>query len=404
MSLDAEIAIIGAGIVGNAFAEYLSHRLPEGSILVLDQGKIPGDNQSARNSGVVHAGVYYNQQESPLRARFCVEGNALLYEFCREHDLPIRKTGKLIVAQNTADEAMLDMLLARGQQNNVPGICKIAGTEIERYEPNVRGISALWLPSSGIVEPTSVVQKLKSLAEQGGVQYFEQAEVTEIDASADEFVVHVSRGGRGDDFTFSTKYIINAAGLYSDEVARMVNPSFPYHVFPVRGEAVKYYADQPWSKVSHNVYPAPVFFTKPDGMKQMTLGVHLTPTFAMDAQGDYVKESTGEYAFGRVVTVGPLSVTKLKRKPIQKDNYGKGLRNTKAFYRRIRKMFPGIRKEKMEHHQAGVQAVLAETKDFVFQPDELYRTMIHAVGICSPGLTSALAMAKHLPELVPEWQ
>src|SRR3989339_276749 len=114
MSLDAEIAIIGAGIVGNAFAEYLSHRLPEGSILVLDQGKIPGDNQSARNSGVVHAGVYYDQQESPLRARFCVEGNALLYEFCREHDLPIRKTGKLIVAQNTADEAMLDMLLARG--------------------------------------------------------------------------------------------------------------------------------------------------------------------------------------------------------------------------------------------------------------------------------------------------
>ncbi|MEK6901848.1 MAG: FAD-dependent oxidoreductase [Nanoarchaeota archaeon] len=404
MSLDVDVAIIGAGIVGNAFAEYLSRQLSGRNILVLDQGRIPGDNQSARNLGVVHVGVYYNQQESPLRAIFCGEGNVLLYELCREHDLPIRKTGKLIVAQNMQDETMVDMLLARGRENNVPGICKIAGEEIERYEPNVRGVSALWLPSSGIVEPTSVVKKLRSLAEQAGVQYFERAKVTHIDASADEFVVHVSRGGRGEDFTFSTKYLINAAGLYSDEVARMVNPAFPYHVFPVRGEAVKYYADQPWSKVSHNIYPAPVFFAKPDGTRQMTLGVHLTPTFAMDAQGNYIKESTGEYAFGRTVTVGPLSVTKLRGKPIDKNNCGRGLRNTKAFYRRIRKMFPGIRKEDLEHHQAGVQAVLAETKDFVFQRDELYHNMIHAVGICSPGITSALAMARHLPELVPEWQ
>ncbi len=404
MTLDADVAIIGGGIVGNAFAEYLSKQLPGASILVLEKGKIPGDNQSARSSGVVHPGGSYDRTVTPLRARYCVEGNELLYSLCQEYGIPARKTGELIVARNEYEDTQLDTLLCRAQENGVPDVEKIGGSEITSFEPGVHGYSALWVPTSGIVEPTHMLQKLKSLAEARGVQYFEHATVTGVDASSDRFVVHVSRGGRGEDFSFSTKYVLNAAGLWSDEVARMVNPIFPYHMFPVRGEAVKYYAHAPWSKVSHNVYPTPIFFTKPDGTKQITLGVHLTPTFAMDAQGNYLKESTGEYALGKMVTVGPLTVALLKGKEIEKDNYGRRLRNTKAFYRRIRKMMGGIRKEQLERHQAGIQAVLAETRDFVFQRDELYGNMIHAVGICSPGITSALAMARDLPRIVPEWQ
>ena len=168
MTTKINIAIIGGGIIGCWVALELSKVQEDIYVFEKNPGITKGENQSSRNSGVLHAGIYYEQDLRPLKARLCVEGNRLWYEFARKHQLPCKQTGKLMVANNEAESRILDHYLLQAKTNGVPGVRKIGADEIRQLEPNVRAPSALLLPSSGIVDPTALLHQVYASASNRG--------------------------------------------------------------------------------------------------------------------------------------------------------------------------------------------------------------------------------------------
>ncbi len=392
--VDCLVTIIGSGIIGTAIAYELSSIIGNEATCLLERNtSFPGENQTSRNSGVVHAGIYYSPSTTPLKARLCVEGNKLLYEFCRNYNLPAKETGKLVVATNPAEDKSLEDLLLQSQANGVPGVEKISSGQAREIEPTIYAYSALSVPTSGIVEPTSVLRKLRELSR---AYLLLGTTVEKIIPQTEEFIVKVFSLGTGKS-EFSTKYVINAAGLYSDEVAKMVNPDFPLTIFPVRGEAAKFYQSREDIRIQRNIYPVPAWYEKPDSTKHLTLGVHLTPTFSLDREGDFIKEH-GAFVLGTEVTVGPLN--RKRGGEVNKEDYGTDLAPPASFRDEIQKYFPKIQVDDLQLHQTGIQAVLSNSQDFHIAPDQKYPHLINVVGISSPGLTASLAIAKYVRNIL----
>jgi len=385
---DVYATVIGSGVIGTAIGYELSRMTDEPVVLIDKNPNFPGENQTSRNSGVIHSGVYYHREKSPLKAKLCVEGNKLLYDFCEENNVPSRKTGKLIIATNEQEDGYIDKLLINSRKNRVPGVEKIDSERVGELEENVEAYSALWIPTAGIVEPTALTKRLYQLSGLEGHTLL-GTEVKKITPRKDEFILKVSTDGNEEEFT--TRYIFNAAGLYGDEVARMANPDFELTTFPVRGEFAKFYQSRDDLNISRNVYPTPIFYKKPDGTDHLTVGVHLTPTFSVDTEGKFEKDSQG-FKTGREVMVGPLN--RKRGEEVGKEDFGGDLESPGSFYEKIKDFFPGINPEDLSLHQTGIQSVLANSSDLHIAPDKKHPRMINSVGICSPGLTASLAAAK----------
>ncbi|MBI2151713.1 FAD-dependent oxidoreductase [Candidatus Woesearchaeota archaeon] len=395
---DIYATIVGGGIIGMAVAYELSSFLNPGDFCLLEKEKnFPSDNQTSRNSGVIHAGIYYDKKHSPLKARLCVHGNELLYRFCETNNIQAKQTGKLIVATNSVEDNTLDSLLVRAQENNIPDVRKINSSEINRLEPNVSAHSALYVPTSGIIDPLSLVEKLKDLSKLDEY-FFKGTEVLALRESKNEIIITASSPGN-EEYEFSTKYLINAAGLYSDKIARMLNPDFPLTTFPVRGEALKFSQTRPELEVSRNVYPTPTTIRKPDGSLHLTLGVHLTPTFSSKLEDNSLDVNNNyNFQLGSEITVGPLN--RKSGAELRLDDFASDLASHSLFLEKVKSYFPALQLEDLRYHQVGIQAVLSNYSDFHIFPDEKYPQMINLAGICSPGLTSSLAIAKMVKNLI----
>lgn len=396
---DVDITIIGGGVVGCAIAYELSQSLDKTIAVIERNTSIRGENQSSRNSGVVHAGIYYPKAREPLKAKLCVEGNKLLYDFCEQFKVPCKKTGKLVVATNVGEEEYLEHVLEIAHENGVPEVRKISSEESRSFEPNVQATAALYVPTSGIVEQTLLVSKLHTLAEEKGVMFVVGSEVVVVNTKHSGFEIVTKSGDT--ETVFETEQIINAAGLYSDNIARMVNPDCSHTVIPIRGEYAKFYKRNAIGMNGLNVYPAPhgmladgtkldilySVFKKlfDEGKVKRTVGVHLTPTF--DVVGD-------EYVVGTTVMVGPFYM-----KTVGKEDY-KPILDEAAFLKRIRGYFPNICLEDLSLHQTGIQAHLAQHNDFVIERDQKYPACINLIGVGSPGLTSSLAIGKYVREML----
>ncbi len=380
------IAIVGGGVVGCAVAWELSGRYNDIFVIEKNAGITQGENQSSRNSGVIHSGIYYDEETRPQKASLCVEGNRLIYDFCKTYRVPALKTGKLIVATTREEEDSLGVYLERGIKNRVPGIKEVAGSKVKDVEPNVRGKSGLLIPSAGIVEPTSLVYRLHTLASQKGVQFMTGTEVIGVEGNGDFMRLHV-RYRDGQTGRVKAKAMINSAGIEADLVARFINPRSPYELDPVRGESYKFYGHKrPELGLSGmNVYPAPGYVTTPYG-RHFTVGVHLTPTFA-------------SYSFpgtlGSTVTIGPRLVSVADR-----DGLSGPPAPPEVFVEKVRPFFPGLREEDLIWHQSGGQARLKGHRDFVIMTDSGMENFINLLGIDSPGLTSCLAIARKVKATV----
>jgi L-2-hydroxyglutarate oxidase LhgO len=386
MSAEVDITIVGAGVIGCAVARELAQAGREIFVLEKNSGITRGENQSSRNSGVIHAGLYYDRSLRPLKAGLCVEGNHLLYRFCEQHGIPFRQTGKLVVAANEAEAAVLETYRARAIENGVP-VQRVTGVWAGELEPCVRAAAALLLPTSGIINPTVLVHKLHLFAMEKGAQFLTGTRVTNIQPQHDGLAVEIEyRDGARD--TFMTKLLINAAGLYADEVARMVQPASIYQIDPIRSETMKFYRSkrQDLKLQGMNVYPTPHQFTTPQGT-YFSVGVHLTPTLTTD--------SPGGSAIGPEVTVGPLS-----RPAGHKEEYGGGYQAADVFLNQVRSFFPGLQEGDLMPHQTGIQARLAGYQDWVIEFSDNERRCLNLLGIDSPGLTGSLAIARHVKELL----
>lgn len=386
MTTKIDIAVIGSGVVGCSVAYELSKKHAGIFVFEKNPGVTRGENQSSRNSGVIHSGIYYDQETRPEKASLCVQGNTLIYEFCQKYKVPAIKTGKLIVATNKEEEEILEIYLHRAHQNSVQRVKIISGAKVKKLEPNVKATSALLVPTAGIIEPTSLVYSLYRLASNNGTEFITGTEIISLQNNDESIQLNI-RYPDGKTDRIESKIVINAAGIDADLIAQRLDPHAQYELDPVRGESYKFYGHKrpDLSLKGMNVYPTPESVITPNG-NHFTVGIHLTPTFG-GLSYPPVLDST--------VTVGPRLVPVENRKALSGMPSDPGI-----FSKRVQTFFPGLKKDDLIWHQAGLQARLKGFPDFIIKADSRCPNFINLLGIDSPGLTSCLAIARRVKKMV----
>jgi len=324
---------------------------------------------------VIHSGIYYPKDS--WKAKLCVAGNRLTKEFCVRHNVPHRTTGKLVVAKDASEEAGLVALKKKGEENGVTGLRLIDAAEIRRQEPHVKGYAALEVPSTGICSAEELVHAYARVAEGQGAHLVNHATVVRLETQQDSVRVTLRIGDEeaSEEETIEARCVVNSAGLYADEVAGMLGPR-PWKIYPVRGE----YCEIRGAKaelIRNLVYPLPHH-------DQLTLGVHFTKTL----WGTTLVGPTATYVEG-------------------KENYERGRMEIAEFAADAKKMLPEISAEDLQLGYSGLRPKLkAEGEkgvaDFVIEADREVPRVIQLVGIESPGLTAAGAIAEQVAGLVAE--
>ena len=370
------VVIIGGGVVGCAIAHELSGRIED--VFLLEQSPRLGMATSTRNSGVVHSGIYYPPQF--LKARFCVEGNRLTKEFCAAHSVPHSNCGKIVVAAHDSEIPELEKLAENGRANGVEGLQLVGPERIRQREPHIRAAAALEVPSTAIVSAEELVKTFARLASDRGASILTNARVKKLETRPDCIAVEVEFGDRAERESLTTEIVeaqcvVNSSGLYADEVAAMLG-NHSYRIYPVRGEyaeVVRARADL----VNALVYPLPHH-------DRLSLGVHLTKTL-----------------WGTVL-VGPTA-----RYITDKNDYEHDRLPLEEFFQDAQALLPEVRLEDLRLAYSGIRPKLVPPggkgmADFVIARDPAHTRAIHLVGIESPGLTSAPAIARYVAPLVLE--
>lgn len=255
-----DLAVVGAGIVGLAVAREFLRRRPGARLVVADKQAEVGYHQTGHNSGVIHSGIYY--KPGSLKARLCVEGARLMYEFCDTYGVPYRRCGKLIVAVRPDELPRLADLAARGQANGVAGLRLVGAAEITEIEPGCQGLGALHAPATGIVDYGAVARALERELRGQGVTFALGCEITGVRREGGKTVLTHADG------EFLAAGSILCAGLWSDRLAVCAGASADPRIVPFRGAYLRVAADQP-PVVRGMVYPVP-------DPQLPFLGVHVT--------------------------------------------------------------------------------------------------------------------------------
>ena len=243
-----DLAVVGAGIVGLAVAREFLRRRPGASIIVIDKQASVGYHQTGHNSGVIHSGIYY--KPGSLKARLCVEGGRLMYEFCDEQAVPYRRCGKLIVAIREDELPRLADLEARGQANGVAGLRRVGPAEITEIEPECRGLAALHTPVTGIVDYGVVAAALERDLRGKGVTFALGRAITALRREHGKTILRHADG------SFAAGAAIVCAGLWSDRLAVSAGASPDPRIVPFRGAYLRL-ADGQEPVVRGMVYPVP---------------------------------------------------------------------------------------------------------------------------------------------------
>ncbi|MBI4918729.1 NAD(P)/FAD-dependent oxidoreductase [archaeon] len=385
-----DITIIGGGVTGLASALYLTEKYPDKTIMLVEKNAFLGEEQSGRNSGIRHSSIQY--KPGSLKAKFCVEGNRLITEFCKKYDVPYADTGKLTVATTLEDIAKLDFYYERAVKNGAPGVRKLTKGEIKEFEPNIEGLAAVYTPSTGIVDGATYIKTMKNLLGNTDAIVFDHTKVLDVKPQEDGFVVKVDQAGEV--YEFKSEIVVNAAGLFADELTRMVNPEFPYKIKPLRGEFMKFNKNKrpelfmkgmPVYKIPQ---PIPGGMLDEHGEPKTTSGTHFTPCFDFDASGKIV--------ISNFVHVGPFQV------PINnKSDYESNRAPPEAFVKDLKILLPGLRVEDLEQEFTGIQTKIEGYDDWILERDKKYRNLVTAI-IDSPGFTASQAVGKEISELVDQ--
>ncbi len=371
MTYRADITIIGGGVIGLAIASQVAREGRE--VYVLEKNEAFGQEQSSRNSEVIHAGIYY--EKDSLKARTCLEGNGLLYEICEKNGIAYKKCGKIIVATDYVEAEELEKLYRRGKDNGVP-LKMLSRKEMGLLEPNIKGIAAFFSPTTGIVDSYALMRYFLKKAKDNGMQIAYKTEVIGIEKISNGYKVKVNDASG--DFSFMAGVVINCAGLYSDKVAEMAGINIDeanYKLYWYKGE---YYSVSGGRNklINRLIYPVPM---------GISLGVHV----CLDVNWR--------------LRLGPLFYY------VEDISYKVDDTRKKAFLESsMMKALPFMKPSDLEPETSGIMAKFQGEedgfRDFIIRHecDRGLPGFINLVGIESPGLTSSPAIARYVSRLVNE--
>ncbi|WP_030685750.1 L-2-hydroxyglutarate oxidase [Streptomyces sp. NRRL B-1347] len=392
VAYDCDVLVVGGGIVGLSVAHALTRAAPGTRVTVLEKEAGPARHQTGRNSGVIHSGIYY--RPGSLKARFAVGGAAEMVKFCAEYGIAHEVTGKLIVATDRAELPRLHSLVQRGRENGIP-VRELGPAQIAEYEPDVRGIAAIHVGTTGICDYGAVAEQL---AHASGADVRYDAEVVHVDRRPGLGVA--VRTARGD--VLRGKVLVNCAGLHCDRIARLTGDEPDMRIVPFRGE---YFTLARPDLVRGLVYPVPdpafpflgVHLTRGvDG------GVHVGPNAvpALAREGyDWSVVRPRELA-ATLAWPGSWQIAR------RHWRYGAGeLRRSlskEAFTEAVRRLLPEVRAEDLVPAAAGVRAQ-AVLRDGTLVDDFLIREgarAVHVLNAPSPAATASLPIGREVARRV----
>ena len=346
-----KFVIIGAGVIGLSIAEKLSQKYSD--ILVVEKENKFGQHASSRNSEVIHSGFYYPNKS--LKAKLCVKGNKMIYDFCRKYNIPHKKCGKLIVANNESEIEEINRIFLLAKKNGVKNIKILSNKESLDIEPMIRCKKSLWIPSAGILDSHLLMSKLENLSISRDVSFLYNFKVNSISNNKNSYLI----GFFNDEIKVKTENIINCAGLWSHDIAnKIVNNKYSIDYY--KGD---YFKAPELKGLKHLIYPVP---------SKLSLGIHTVLNLNEE------------------VLLGP-NAYKIKNINYQIDDTFKdvflseGNKLVSKKITKINKDYSGIRsKIKFDN----------TIHDFIINEDK--KGMFNLIGIDSPGLTSSLAIAEYL--------
>ena len=370
--MDAQITIIGAGVVGLAIAEKVSEDFVD--VFLIEKHPAFGQETSSRNSEVIHAGIYY--PKGSLKSKLCLEGKKLLYDYCRKYDVPFKRCGKLIVATSPDEIPILDGIRKTAIGNGVDDLEILDKSRIAEMEPSVYALQAIFSPSTGIVDTHSLMKRYETNTMNNGGNIVYASEVTGIRKISNGYEITLLDSDNNN-YTFTSRIVINSGGLTSDLISGMAGINDDsLKIFFCKGEYFR--LNPPKNRlISRLVYPVPVHNLE-------GIGIHVT----VDMGGG--------------VKLGP-DVTYL-----ESNNYDYTVTPSKqeSFLKSVRKFLPFLEYDDLSPEMAGIRPKIQKpgdpVRDFYIEEesDRGKPGFINLIGIESPGLTSSLAIANYVRKLI----
>jgi L-2-hydroxyglutarate oxidase LhgO len=368
-----DITIVGAGVVGLAIAFELSggHK----DIIIIERNSSFGQETSSRHSEVIHAGIYYPKDS--LKAKTCIEGKNLLYEFCKQNNIAHKKIGKLIVAIDKNEIRDLENLFNHGLKNGLDDLRLLSGDEIKYFEPHINARAAIYSPSTGIIDSHSLMKNLAWRFEGKGAMIAYNTELAGIDKVKEGYELTVVDKKEGS-FKFITHIVINSAGLNSDKVTWMFGiENQEYKLKYCKGDYFRVHNNKA-RFINRLIYPVPK-------VDRAGLGIHAT----LDLTGGLRLGPDDEY---------------VKKIDYQIDESKKAI-----FYESVRKFLPFIKPEDLQPDTSGIRPKLQglgeDFRDFIIkeESEKGLSGLINLIGIESPGLTSCLSIARIVKKMVEDF-
>lgn len=369
-----DCVVVGAGVVGLAVSRNLAMQGFE--TILLERESAFGTISSARNSEVIHAGIYY--PKGSLKAKFCVTGNQMLYEYAKSHQVQFNPCGKLIVATHPNQDADLEEILQKATNNGVPRMSRLTKEQVLAMEPNLNASSALLSESTGVIDSHGyMLSLLGGFEDAGGMIAYQSPLIKAIPIQDGKNGYRIEVGG-AEPFELETKYLINCAGLSAPAIAQRVDglhDQFIPKAYFAKGNYFSLSGKSPFSRL---IYPVP----EPGG-----LGVHLT------------LDMGGQAKFGP-------DVEWLDIDREEQINYTVDKERGQKFYAAVRQYWPGLQDGALNADYSGVRAKISApgepAADFRIDSQQIHglEGLINLYGFESPGLTSSLAIAQEVVGLL----
>jgi L-2-hydroxyglutarate oxidase LhgO len=370
--MDAEVTIIGAGVVGLAIAEEVSKA--QKNIFLIEKHPTFGQETSSRNSEVIHAGIYYTKDS--LKSRLCVEGKKLLYDYCRKYDVPYNNCGKLIVATSEDEISIIEGIRHIAIENGVDDIELIDRDRIAEMEPNIFALKALHSPSTGIVDSHSLMKQYETNTVNNGGQIVYGSEVTGVSRINGGYEINLNDADK-QNYRFTSRIVINSAGLTSDKVSEMAGMKDEnLRILFCKGEYFR--VNPPKNRlVTRLIYPVP--HPNMEG-----IGIHVTVDMG------------GGVKLGPDVKYLESNVFDYKLTPSKQE----------GFFRAAKKFLPFLEYDDIAPEMAGIRPKIQKPgeplRDFYISEESNRGNpgFINLIGMESPGLTASIAIAKHVKRLI----